>query len=85
MKNCLQTIGFCLVTLFCFAQKSVLDKPVTVRVANERLEETLKMIGDKNGFSFSYNPSDFDVNRRVSLNASGTVSYTHLDVYKRQA
>ena len=79
MKICLQTIGLCLVTLFCFAQKSVLDKPVTVRVANGRLEETLKLIGDKNGFSFSYNPSDFDVNRRVSLNASGKAVRQVLD------
>lgn len=79
MKIFLKTIGFCLITIFSFAQKTVLDKPITVRLSNERLEEALKTIGEKNGFSFSYNPADFDLNRRISVSASGKAVRQVLD------
>ena len=64
---------------FAFAQKTVLDKPITIKLSNERLEEALKIIGDRNGFSFSYNPADFDLNRRVTVNATGKAVRQVLD------
>lgn len=79
MKIFLKTFGCCLIAIFSFAQKSVLDKSVTVRLTNERLEEALKTIGEKNGFSFSYNPNDIDLNRRVSVNVSGKAVRQVLD------
>ena len=79
MKIFLITLGFCLITIFSFAQKAVLDKPITVKLSNERLEEALKIIGNRNGFSFSYNPTDFDLNRRVTVNATGKAVRQVLD------
>ncbi|WP_428654818.1 STN and carboxypeptidase regulatory-like domain-containing protein [Runella sp.] len=60
-----------LLSLPTLAQKpSILDRTITVRVTNERLEEVLRIISEKGNFSFSYNPNEFDLNRRVTLNAN---------------
>lgn len=70
-----------------FAQKaSILDRTITVRVTNERLEEVLRLIGERGNFSFSYNPNEFDLNRRVTLNANNKAVRQVLDeVFKGSA
>lgn len=79
MKIFLQILLFVSISISSFAQKTVLDKPITLRLSNERLEEALKIIGNRNGFSFSYNPTDFDLNRRVNVNATGKAVRQVLD------
>ncbi len=51
------------------AQKTILDQPLTIKIENEKLEDALKMIAAKAGFSFSYNPAQFDLDRTINLNA----------------
>lgn len=79
MKIFWKILLFVIISTFSFAQKTVLDKPITIKLSNERLEEALKIIGDRNGFSFSYNPADFDLNRRVTVNATGKAVRQVLD------
>ncbi|PLK44592.1 STN and carboxypeptidase regulatory-like domain-containing protein [Emticicia sp. TH156] len=51
-----------------FAQDTPpLERVITVKFTNEKLDKALKMISDAGSFSFSYNPDDFDINRRVSV------------------
>ncbi|RDB04184.1 STN and carboxypeptidase regulatory-like domain-containing protein [Runella aurantiaca] len=74
----LLTFGFS--SSLSYAQKaSILDRAITVRVTNERLEEVLRVIGERGNFSFSYNPNEFDLNRRVTLNAAGKAIRQVLD------
>ncbi len=49
---------------------SPLETKMTLRVSNERMDEVLRQIATKGGFSFSYSPDAIAVNSRVSLNAS---------------
>jgi hypothetical protein len=79
MRTFLKITFFVAVHTFVLAQKSVLDKSITVRLSNERLEEALKIISTRNGFNFSYNPADFDLNRRVTVSASGKAVRQVLD------
>jgi hypothetical protein len=51
------------------AQKTLLDQPLTIKIENEKLEDALKMIAAKADFSFSYNPTQFDLGRIINLNA----------------
>lgn len=51
------------------AQKTILDQPLTIKIENEKLEDALKMIAAKAGFSFSYNPTQFDLDRTININA----------------
>jgi hypothetical protein len=49
---------------------SILESRITLRVTNERLDEVLRQISAKGGFSFSYSPDAIDISSRVSLNAT---------------
>lgn len=49
---------------------SPLEIKMSLRVSNERMDEVLRQIATKGGFSFSYSPDAIAVNSRVSLNAS---------------
>ncbi len=49
---------------------SLLETKITLRVNNERVDEVLRQIANKGGFSFSYSPDAIPVGSRVSLNAS---------------
>jgi hypothetical protein len=79
MKIFLKILLFACISTLSFSQKTVLDKPITIKLSNERLEEALKIIANRNGFSFSYNPADFDLNRRVTVNAMGKAVRQVLD------
>ena len=68
---------FLLVLFWCwnfqavYAQNpSPLETKITLRVSNERMDEVLRQIASKGGFSFSYSPDAIAVGSRVSLNAS---------------
>jgi hypothetical protein len=49
---------------------SILESRITIRVTNERLDEVLRLISSKGGFSFSYSPDVIDINNRVSIDAT---------------
>ncbi len=72
MKNTNTTLLLWFMLLsFCFesvAQKTILDQPITIKIENEKLEEALKMIAAKADFSFSYNPTQFDIGQTVNIN-----------------
>ncbi len=54
----------------CAQSTSILETRITLRVTNERLDEVLRQISAKGGFSFSYSPDVIDTKSRVSLDAS---------------
>ena len=72
------TLGILLVLLLGFltwgtlyAQSiSLLESRITLRVTNERLDEVLRQLSNKGGFSFSYSPDVIDITSRVSLEAN---------------
>ncbi|WP_435354415.1 STN domain-containing protein [Emticicia sp. SJ17W-69] len=54
----------------CFAQSHPpLERIISVKISNERLDNTLKIISNAGGFSFSYNPDAVNIEKRVSINA----------------
>jgi hypothetical protein len=57
-------------TNISFAQnRSPLERIISIKISNERLDNALKIIADAGNFSFSYNPKDFLVENKVSINA----------------
>lgn len=65
------------------AAQPLLEKKISLRVSNERLDEVLRQIGEKGGFSFAYSPDAIDVQSRVSVNASNQAVRTILtDLFK---
>lgn len=51
-------------------QVPLLEKRMTIRVTNERMDEVLRQIAGRGGFNFSYSPDIIDVKSRVSINAT---------------
>jgi hypothetical protein len=52
-----------------YGQAPPLERLISIQLNNERLDDALDKIGKVGGFTFSYNPTDFEVGKRVSLNA----------------
>jgi len=51
-----------------FAQDTPpLERVITVKITNEKLDNALKIISNAGSFSFSYNPDELDINKRVSV------------------
>lgn len=51
-----------------FAQNTPpLERIINVKINNERLDNALKVISTAGNFSFSYNPDEIDINKRVSV------------------
>lgn len=46
-----------------------LERVITIKINNEKLDNALKMISSAGNFSFSYNPSEIEINRRVTVSA----------------
>jgi hypothetical protein len=44
-----------------------LERTITLKINNERLDNALKTISNMGNFSFSYNPNEIDINKRVSV------------------
>jgi hypothetical protein len=63
----LRILFLCLISTWAWAQKSLLDRPVTLKLSNVRLSEALAEMSRKADFSYSANASLFDSNRRVDL------------------
>ncbi|WP_373514398.1 carboxypeptidase-like regulatory domain-containing protein [Persicitalea sp.] len=71
MKQIIFVLLCCVLTKEVHAQNSSpLETKITLRVSNERIDEVLRQIAAKGGFSFSYSPDAIAVGSRVSLNAS---------------
>ncbi|MBA4853312.1 STN domain-containing protein [Emticicia sp. BO119] len=43
-----------------------LERIITIKISDEKLDNALKGISEVGNFSFSYNPSEIDINKRVS-------------------
>lgn len=53
-----------------FAQsRPPLERIISIKISNERLDNVLKSIANAGNFSFSYNPSEFSVEKQVSVSA----------------
>jgi hypothetical protein len=63
----LRILFLCLISTWAWAQKSLLDRPVTLKLSNVRLSEALAEMSRKADFSYSANASLFDSDRRVDL------------------
>lgn len=63
----LRILFLCLMSTWAWAQKSLLDRPVTLKLSNVRLSEALAEMSRKADFSYSANASLFDSDRRVDL------------------
>jgi hypothetical protein len=50
-----------------FPQTPLLERPITLRVNNEKISVVLDNIAKQGGFSFSYNSAIFDVNNRGDI------------------
>jgi hypothetical protein len=50
-----------------FSQTPLLERPITLRVNNEKISTVLDYIAKQGGFSFSYNSAIFDVNNRGDI------------------
>ena len=61
---------FLLISYQVFAQNPPpLERIISLKISNERLDNTLKSISSAGNFSFSYNPSEISIEKRVSFNA----------------
>lgn len=66
----LLTFIFLLYLSQSFAQNiPPLERVITIKINNEKLDNALKMISGAGNFSFSYNPSEIEINRRVAVSA----------------
>ena len=55
-------------TSFCsFSQTPLLERPITLRLNNEKISVVLENIAKQGNFSFSYNSDIFDVNNRGDI------------------
>jgi hypothetical protein len=53
---------------FCsFSQTPLLERPITLKLNNEKISTVLDYISKQGGFSFSYNSAIFDVNNRGDI------------------
>ena len=53
--------------MYSFAQTPILERPVTLKVSNEKISNVLEIIAKQGSFSFSYNSDILDGNTRISL------------------
>ncbi len=58
---------FCFLPIYTFAQTSILERPVTLKVQNAPIGEVLKTISQQANFYFSYNSNILDANKKVSF------------------
>lgn len=57
-------------TSLSFAQnRPPLERIISVKISNERSDNALKIISNAGNFSFSYNPDEINIDKRVSINA----------------
>lgn len=58
-----------LLPLFTIAQKKtpLIERTISVRINNLKMDAALGLIAQQGGFTFSYNPSLIDINRSVNL------------------
>jgi hypothetical protein len=73
MRKLYITLFFFSVVAFCLAQKKdlpLLERTMSISVANESIPTLLNRIGQTGGFSFSYNSAIIDANQEVSLDAT---------------
>ena len=64
---CLLLLALCLLPFNTFAQTSILERNVTLKVQNAPLGEVLKTISQQANFYFSYNSNILDASKKVSV------------------
>ena len=55
------------ITTFSFAQTPLLERPITLKVNNEKISNVLELIAKQGSFSFSYNSDILDADSRTNL------------------
>lgn len=55
------------ITLFTFAQTPLLERPITLKVTNEKVSNVLELMAKQGNFSFSYNSDILDGNTYINL------------------
>ncbi len=73
MRKYYITLFFFSAVAFCQAQRKdlpLLERTMSISVANESIPTLLNRIGQTGGFSFSYNSAIIDANQEVSLDAT---------------
>jgi hypothetical protein len=58
---------FIIISSFSFAQTPILERPISLKVTNEKTSTVLDMIAKQGNFSFSYNSEILDGNNRINL------------------
>ena len=56
-----------LIPLFSFTQTPLLERPITLKVNNEKVLNVLELIAKQGSFSFSYNSDILDGNSRINI------------------
>jgi CarboxypepD_reg-like domain len=56
-----------LISSFSFAQIPILERPISLKVTNEKTSTVLDIIAKQGNFSFSYNSEILDGNNRISI------------------
>jgi hypothetical protein len=52
---------------FVDAQTPILERPISIKVSDEKIAEVLELIAKQGNFSFSYNSEIIDINSRIDL------------------
>lgn len=70
--NIISLLFVCFLTLFStkIQAQELLEKRISIRVANQPLDIVLRQIENLGGFSFSYNPDILEIKSRISINAA---------------
>ncbi|CAH0994567.1 hypothetical protein EMA8858_00677 [Emticicia aquatica] len=60
---------FCWANLIFAQNRPPLERIISIKISNERLDNALKNIANAASFSFSYNPDEIAIEKKVSINA----------------
>ena len=63
---------YSLPSVVCFSQSSILDKKISLSIQNKSIAAILETMEKKGGFTFSYNNSILDENKRGNISVSNT-------------
>jgi hypothetical protein len=65
--TCLLLLAFCLLPFTFFAQTSILERNVSIKMQNAVLKDVLKTVSQQANFYFSYNSNILDAEKKVSV------------------
>lgn len=63
----LYALFFLFITSFSFSQTPILERPISLKINNEKISNILEIIAKQGNFSFSYNSEILDGNTRINV------------------